>query len=125
VSDLLELSPEELRELERLVAEQFGQTRDRRSHPRSPYPAPAKVTPLCQDGRVRYTQTVACRDLSPGGVCFVWPGRVDFQQAVIELGQERERLLMRARVAWSKPSPLDPASSLVGCQFLERLRQGS
>ncbi len=125
MSDLLELSPEELRDLERLVAEQFGKTRERRNHARSPYPASAKVTPLGEDGHVRCTQTVACRDLSPGGICFVWPGRVDFRQAVIGLGREPERLLMKARVAWSKPSPDGPGRFLIGCEFIERLDQGS
>ena len=64
---------------------------------------------------------VQCRDLSKGGMSFIWPNAADFSQVVIRLQTPGRTLGLVGRVARSRPLDGSDSEFLVGCEFIDRV----
>jgi hypothetical protein len=67
-------------------------------------------------------QRVKCRDISAGGISFLWPDKPDFENVVIAIGPVDSPIYMIAKIVHSRAVYMfDEVGYLVGCKFTKRL----
>ena len=93
----------------------------RRSEPRVPVDARVTIIPLTA-GLGAAPFDVSVRDLSPGGIGFLYPERVGLdQQFVVLLPERRESVAVLCQVA--NYQPLAERTYAIGAKFVRVLRQ--
>jgi|GEM_PF-6480633 len=78
--------------------------------PGAPFPAPADF------------QDVKCRDVSAGGISFLWPDSPEFEYVVMTISTTGTPIYMAAQIVHSRAVFMfGEVGYLVGCKFIKRL----
>ena len=98
---------------------------ERRASSRWAYPAVQPIAPYGHWGfpKTEMFKYVRCHDLSTGGVSFLLQGLPKFEFAVIGLGPAEQRKFFVIRVIYRREFKPGTNDYLVGCEFVERIRQ--
>jgi hypothetical protein len=98
---------------------------ERRASNRWVYPAIQPLAPYGHWGfpKAEMFLAVRCHDLSTGGFSFLMHGTPKFEFGVIGLGTAEQRQFFVIRVVYRREFKPGTNEYLVGCEFVERIRQ--
>jgi hypothetical protein len=100
-----------------------AESKDRRASRRFAYRGVKAVAPYGgkQFPTSEMFRQVQFRDLSRGGMSFIWPHAFEAEQVVIRMAAPGRTIHLVARVVYSRPT--NENGFLIGCQFLDTVHR--